>query len=265
MQALRQPGVDVERHGAVRQRGNGPLVQGHGVALQALEVVEGKRTVDGQRTLCRWSFGNQRSKPLTMCGLHLPGLRRRRRPQQGESRRQIDRASWSLMMSMFRPVGNEPQPFDKGREAVLDLDLGRACSERFGVEIDKDQAGLWSEGQADVDELVGARVESAASLDLEADCTLLSASISGPHRPDFGRAGRSGRTPYAGRGSRPGHRPRSRLRRGSAAAECGSGASLPGEPRKGSAGHRRSCSDGSRPVAACHPDFDGRAGGNHNS
>ena len=42
VQALRQPAVDIERHGAVRQRGNSPLVQRHGVALQALEVVEGK-------------------------------------------------------------------------------------------------------------------------------------------------------------------------------------------------------------------------------
>ena len=42
VQALREPGIDVEAHSRVRERGNRPLIQGHGMALQALEVVAEK-------------------------------------------------------------------------------------------------------------------------------------------------------------------------------------------------------------------------------
>ena len=48
----------------------------HGVALQALEVVEGpKVTVVGHRTRCRSSFGNQRSNSADDVRVDLPGLR----------------------------------------------------------------------------------------------------------------------------------------------------------------------------------------------
>ena len=37
-------------------------------------------------------------------------------------------------------------PLHKSRKAVLDFDFRRAGAQRFGVEIDKDQAGLGAEG-----------------------------------------------------------------------------------------------------------------------
>ena len=128
----------------------------------------------------------------------------------------------------------------------------------LSIQMGKDKPGFGPEGQTKRNELAFLRVHGIhrRSTFQMGRGPVSSASISARRRRDFGRGGLSGRIPCAGRGSHPGHWPRSRPRRGSAAAECGSGASLPGEPRKGSAGHRLSCPDGSRPVAACHPDFE---------
>ena len=190
-------------------------------------------TVEGHRTRCRSSFGNQRSNAADDVRIDLPGLRlavasRPRRISAAERRE-----SWSLTVRMLRPSRIEPEAADEGCEAVLDLDFRRAGAQRFGVEMGKDQPGLGPEGQAERERARRSRVQGLTGLDLQmrrGPC-IRSHIRTAVARIPVGQAGLAEHRML--------EEDRVRIvgldldrRRGSAAAECGSGASGPGESPK---------------------------------
>ena len=103
--------------------------------------------MEGHRTRCRSSFGNQRSKPLTMWVLPDDARPSRNDTAEPDFRR---RQTGKLVLdgAIFCPWKASPMRLNKGREAVLDFDLWRAGAQGFGVEVGENQPRLGTKGQA---------------------------------------------------------------------------------------------------------------------
>ena len=172
VEPLREPGVDVEGHGVVRQPRDGLLVERHGVLHEALEV--GRRELDDG-----WPenllVGVARSPKLEAVddgALERDGAPALAGGSQAKIRGRktgellLDRADVAALGIKLQRAAHE------GREAVLDLDEAGFLLQRLGIQVVEDKARLRPPGKAHVHEIVGLGVERSAGLDLHADDTV---------------------------------------------------------------------------------------------
>ena len=168
VQALRQPGVEVERQAGLGEGGDGALVERDGVALQALKVVQREAYGPGPEHALALILvqpeiegGDELGADLDRAAAFGGAEADKRGGEAGELA--LEQAD----LGAVRVVAE--QAFGEGGEAGLDLDLGAVVDQGLAVEAGQDKAGLGAEGQAELEPLPGLGIERRTGLDPQPD------------------------------------------------------------------------------------------------
>ena len=172
VEALGEPGVDVEGHGVVREGGDRPLVERHGMAPEAREVVGGQADGPGPEHPLLFPLGEPEVEATDDVGIDLVGVTVA--IGQGEADLRGSEAGQLVLDGAdVGTLGSQTDAFDESGEAFVDLDLGRARAQGLGVEMGQDQPRLRAEREAEPRPFSGPGVPGAAGLDQARRAALL--------------------------------------------------------------------------------------------
>ena len=165
VQALREPGIDVEGHRGVRQRAHRALVERHGMVDQTLEVIVTELHRRGPQNPLAVVFLEPEVKCLDDLRIDLYGPVFGHETDSDRGGRQpgemiLDRAD-------ITTIAVETQPLDKGGQGGFNLDHRRAGLERLAVQMRQNQSWFRAKRQSDIDELEGRWIDDPARADFE--------------------------------------------------------------------------------------------------